>query len=1564
MKHFLLFSVALLLNTQTFSQNLNKSSQPPRIQYNEDNHQYITQAAFNLLQNQNGAAMPSFLTTLQTHIGTTQQRNIPFVDSWVVAGAYDADHHDAVYLYNWNNNPTFQPAGFGQLAGLFGDLDPFVSITHFWRSDNGDAEQSTMEGTYSSLKIKFYIFNVPNAYQAATALCNDGVKYAFTIPDDISGNNFVFQKESGGTVNISDLVSTAFGNPWNGMKFGLVYLQYSNLWQVYSTKRVYLKWATDNRFDSFWAQNWTPSWNDVGYVTLTDQQRDFVIFDVLGRLCHYLQDMSVPAHAHRDLHGSDDPGIKQDYYEHDYTPAHYSEYNASNAGTIVNPYAYASTNPLHFLMYTTNQIADWFSSNGPYNIDGDGTFGGNGTSDEVGYLNQWKGVAQDNGLPSADYPSGGAVDASTAPSIFQFCFPQAIKATAGLMLWATKEITATNVVNLKNDFNSGIIGVDNVGNVVSGGAGLWQNGTGHSLLGQAQHAKENGDATNPQLWWVHQTWRQGNGTDISVNPYSLTVSGSTDMLARYTRTILTTVQTAYPDGGNGGNIQIVGLDNYQGPSFTNLAVRVDVQPRMQLTAIPASVSGPFLNWSDGSAQNPKYFTASPVSLNANFKGHLTSSVSTATTGSGSKIAIDANDTRYAVYTSLGSVWFVKTNGSGGWTNEAKIGDGTNPAIAVTQNPNTGITNVHVVWEHQESGLWVVYYSKSTEGGNSWSAPLNVSTGGSQQTTPAIASDGNNVVIAWTYTSTTNSILHAELNPGAGNPVMYFENMSQCPNPQFPSIAWQSPWYHLALVSQGNSIWYANFAPQWSPNGAADLNFQKNVASGSSLTNPCIAYDGDNPIGIAWENTSNHSVYYSESTNSGSSWSTQQQFTHGSDYLSRPVLLFDDNMISSEVLLFQMGSHIGECLRPLEPQPGSWSQTVDLGIGAGPSLPVPAATLGYFQSFPNGMWTTGSAAPYSINISPFQSYSGTIGATTWSGSVSVSSTVTVNSGATLTISPSTVATFASGACLTVNGTLSAVGTSSNLITFTFPGSGGIFLSGSGANGSTLNYVNVSGGDIEPQNCSGITIENCRLQGATYGINAYVASGTIQADTIINPLYGLKFITSSFSCFQNVINKTSAQSSSKGITCQSGSNGTFYQNDIHNFYYGMYATSSSSPDLSHVANACCPPYWNNRITNSYYGLYANSSSWPSLGGPVSTSGYNSLHDNTKNIYFSSGGQLYACNTYWGVYPDPTGTFTLGSGSTVVYTGALQSDPWSGRPLPSLQAPVGVNINTKLVSTKGSPKETEAEMNAGIVSTDPGDSLYSGIELREEGKFKDAANFFLSYLGRHRNDQRASTELYNCYSNETSDQVTKYFESLPSSPSQDNNFLLSYLYLRQGNIKSAKQVNNSVVSKNPGTTWSAKAKLNNFYLALFSENKPDAALTILKDVQSHPELTTSEELSLAEDALRNYLDPATGKMPYTNYLPPSISALPTQDGLMTNYPNPFNPTTMIAYNLPKGGHVTLKVYDILGREVRTLVNEDQDGGVHFANFDGSRCASGVYFYRLTAPGINQVRKMLLTK
>ncbi len=100
-------------------------------------------------------------------------------------------------------------------------------------------------------------------------------------------------------------------------------------------------------------------------------------------------------------------------------------------------------------------------------------------------------------------------------------------------------------------------------------------------------------------------------------------------------------------------------------------------------------------------------------------------------------------------------------------------------------------------------------------------------------------------------------------------------------------------------------------------------------------------------------------------------------------------------------------------------------------------------------------------------------------------------------------------------------------------------------------------------------------------------------------------------------------------------------------------------------------------------------------------------------------------------------------------------------------------------------------------------------------------------------------------------------------------------------------------------------------------------------------------------------------------------SISDLrPTEFTLDQNYPNPFNPTTTIRYAISllggdeRGGFVTLKVYDVLGNEVATLVDEYKPAGSYEVNFNASGLASGVYYYQLKVGSLAETKKLILMK
>jgi hypothetical protein len=89
-----------------------------------------------------------------------------------------------------------------------------------------------------------------------------------------------------------------------------------------------------------------------------------------------------------------------------------------------------------------------------------------------------------------------------------------------------------------------------------------------------------------------------------------------------------------------------------------------------------------------------------------------------------------------------------------------------------------------------------------------------------------------------------------------------------------------------------------------------------------------------------------------------------------------------------------------------------------------------------------------------------------------------------------------------------------------------------------------------------------------------------------------------------------------------------------------------------------------------------------------------------------------------------------------------------------------------------------------------------------------------------------------------------------------------------------------------------------------------------------------------------------------------------IPSVYSLSQNYPNPFNPVTVISFGLPKAGITKLVIYDVLGRVIKSLVNEHRDAGSYNVDFDASNIASGIYFYRLESGSFTDVKKMMVVK
>lgn len=151
------------------------------------------------------------------------------------------------------------------------------------------------------------------------------------------------------------------------------------------------------------------------------------------------------------------------------------------------------------------------------------------------------------------------------------------------------------------------------------------------------------------------------------------------------------------------------------------------------------------------------------------------------------------------------------------------------------------------------------------------------------------------------------------------------------------------------------------------------------------------------------------------------------------------------------------------------------------------------------------------------------------------------------------------------------------------------------------------------------------------------------------------------------------------------------------------------------------------------------------------------------------------------------------------------------------------------------------------------------------------------------------------------------------------------------------------------------------NNEFLALLEMVLFKVRVTVLQ-ISNQITSTTAAELNFEADGVIDLIVDEESR-PVNN---PKVEdyLVPKNFELSQNYPNPFNPSTTIEYSIPKDAIVSLKIYDVLGKEVATLVNDQKTAGTYILNWNASNFSSGLYFYRLTAGEFTETKKMFLVK
>ncbi|HMS32748.1 MAG TPA: T9SS type A sorting domain-containing protein [Ignavibacteria bacterium] len=178
-------------------------------------------------------------------------------------------------------------------------------------------------------------------------------------------------------------------------------------------------------------------------------------------------------------------------------------------------------------------------------------------------------------------------------------------------------------------------------------------------------------------------------------------------------------------------------------------------------------------------------------------------------------------------------------------------------------------------------------------------------------------------------------------------------------------------------------------------------------------------------------------------------------------------------------------------------------------------------------------------------------------------------------------------------------------------------------------------------------------------------------------------------------------------------------------------------------------------------------------------------------------------------------------------------------------------------------------------------------------------------------------------------------------------------------------------SVINRDVTLNWSTANEINNSTFQIERKSFSSDGWTVIGNVTgngtsnvAHDYLFNDRNLSSGMYSYRLKQIDFNGNFEYHNLNAEVIVGTPKDFSLSQNYPNPFNPSTTINFDMPKGGFVSLKVYNTSGIEVATLVNETRSAGYHSVSFNASALSSGVYYYRLESNGISKTMKMALIK
>lgn len=584
---------------------------------------------------------------------------------------------------------------------------------------------------------------------------------------------------------------------------------------------------------------------------------------------------------------------------------------------------------------------------------------------------------------------------------------------------------------------------------------------------------------------------------------------------------------------------------------------------------------------------------------------------------------------------------------------------------------------------------------------------------------------------------------------------------------------------------------------------------------------------------------------------------------------------------------------------------------------------------------------------------------------WSGQVYISGTVTTLTGSTITIDPGTTIEFAPGAMLLSQGHIFANGTQADSIQIVSAAGGqeyGIRLSKPDIPVSLTNsfsYCHIEGlsRGLEVINMQA-TVQNCFIRNCEQGIALMNADApVIEGNIIKNVTQGIY----ADGCSPTVIDNNISSHCETGIFLL-GAAGSFLGNTIStdcegdNLPGGFYAASGALPLLEDVLNP--EEYARNEIVNNTtYGIKAYGQSTVFAGEEDIVGGNSIFGNGTYDAEARLNSTIWAINNYWGTSRPSQSQFYADGESSIYYEPFLKNPP-AGMRVNSAKQPRGY------IASAG--RESQANESPGSFSR--GGNLSWRMRL-------------LAFLAEHNHPRLIALGDSLLKTTLTNTDIRFVLSAMQhSSVFQRNSTFIPYLrafmqnggagalkrlagafllqnYLKHSRLAAANGWIQAIQTQFPNTELEVFALLKAFHIKLFYENDLAGALQAYQNLNNkHPEHNYSRLAKIQLETAPGISSRLQRHTPKAFSRQEKKTSLPQSYSLAQNYPNPFNPSTIIEYALPEQSKVVLKIYNMLGEEISTLVNRVQGAGIHQViwngrDFQGKPVASGVYIYRLRA-------------